>query len=177
MTKVYVGEKPSGDGGPPRAGSLPHAIRQRFFNGSVPRGDRVLTNIEPVVQADFDQMEVLPDVDINRLGKAGRSERIGEGAERIRPRAEVHVVVLQLPGDVVGEGKLDASTEHAAPSPMLLLQGNGRIAAWAFAAEEDIHLMPLVGPGQTALHVQHRAINGAAEPQGEAAERIDVRFD
>ena len=34
--------------------------------------------------------------------------------------------------------------------------------------------VPLVGPGHAALHVQHGAVDGAAEPHGKAAERVDI---
>ena len=36
--------------------------------------------------------------------------------------------------------------------------------------------MRLVGPGQAALHVQQGAVDGAAEPNREASERVDIAF-
>ena len=49
-----------------------HAHARLMRGGSVLGADWVLTNIEPVVQADFDQMDVLPDLDVDSLGKPKR---------------------------------------------------------------------------------------------------------
>src|SRR5262245_66027732 len=138
---------------------------------SVP-GDNRLVPAE--VQADFDQMDVLPDFNVH--GFAVEIYHLRK-CERVRPRAEVHVVVLQLPGDAVGEGELDAGAKHPAPSPVLVLDGDGRSSTSAFATEKGaIDPVPLVGPCQTALHVQHGAIDGAAEPHREASERVNIGF-
>ena len=82
--------------------------------GSVPGDDRI---VPAEVQTDFDQMDILPDFEVKGVRGDIPSR---ENDERICSRAEVHVVVLELPGDAVGEGELDAGTEHPAPSPMLL---------------------------------------------------------
>src|SRR5262245_60448112 len=137
--------------------------------GSVPGADWVLANIEPVVQADFDQMDVLSDIDV---GGRGKRKACRSNSERARPGAKVHVVVLELPGDAVGEGELDAGTEHPAPSPVLVLDAESPEAIDRVAGRRD--LVPLVRPGQTALHVQHGTVDGATEPYREAAERVDI---